>query len=314
MAIESTPLQVDEHPHLLLRHFEDQCDYTLMFLDCQAMTSTASFETDVQNYTQLTNESVGLTLATIGFVFTLQLQRDETSVFDFRNTKGSPSLPFLSNNVRDLFFVFITLLIMTLVAVGITVFWYRLKSMLYRRRNKRLLIKQQQQYGRSSGHSNHYSTGPHSRSSTKIDSDPSVSSQHLIGPAATSFFSTISPAFDGLKDIETFIDDDPLPRDSIDDTATESNRIISSVRYWIVRSSWINLLPMVSVAYIERRCCFFVLVEWEVILESASECKAWEDFNSLQSFGKRERTESLSSTALMYKRSDFCTIHSWRVV
>lgn len=124
-----------------------------------------------------------------------------------------------------------TLLIMALVAVGITVFWYRLKSMLYRRRNKRLLIKQQQQYGRSSGHSNHYSTAPHSRSTTKIDSDPSISSQHLIGPTATSFFSTVSPAFDGLKDIQAFMDDDSLPRDSIDDTGTESNRITSSVRY-----------------------------------------------------------------------------------
>lgn len=74
MPIESAPLQVDEHPNLLLRHFEDQCDYTLMFLDCQAMTSTASIETDVDNYTQLTNESVGSTLATIGFVLTLHRQ------------------------------------------------------------------------------------------------------------------------------------------------------------------------------------------------------------------------------------------------
>jgi len=98
--------------NLLLKTFDQHpCNYQFDFLDCNAMITTTTTTTTVRS-----------------------------------RSHDSSTLAKPLNNIRKLFTVLTTLIGITICAICLVFFWYRMKSIVKRRRKKQTFVDQQQHF------------------------------------------------------------------------------------------------------------------------------------------------------------------------
>ncbi|CAF1422581.1 unnamed protein product, partial [Adineta steineri] len=202
----------DSNDDLILQNLEDKCNYKLMYLDCDAMTTTTTaIPTDIT--TLLNEETEFISSSDVSMDLTTEITelRSKPTVF-------GPTTPNPLNNVRKLFTVLATLLAITIGAILLVFFWYRFKAMLKRRRKKKKYIERQRHFSSSSSHTRRPSVPRYA----SVDMFDSIQNTYLLGSNKSQFEALIEPlpmsssliyknidTF-GNELIEDFIDDDSL--------------------------------------------------------------------------------------------------------
>ncbi|CAF5087266.1 unnamed protein product, partial [Rotaria magnacalcarata] len=217
---ESISKQQINDSDLVLQGLEDKCDYKIVFLDCNAMTTTTTIEmTSVSDV--YTETSFAPTILT-----------DATSEIPLPAlaTWNTPNVPTESpfNNLKKLFTVLSTLLAITIGAIAAVLFWYRFKAIIKQRRKKKNLIEQQRHFNSPVLNNHNSGEGQYASSDTLA----SIHSAHLSGSKSRSETyvepttlrtSSLYKNIEGIDSdpVENFIDDESLQQDSTDNSLTE---------------------------------------------------------------------------------------------
>jgi hypothetical protein len=149
-----------EDNDLSLQDLENKCDYKLMFLDCDAMTTTTvqtttlseieidSTENADTSSIQSTAEAVvRSTTSRSTRIFTLKKQKkNNINSSRFRSMIESTTKKESLNNIRKLFTVLATLIAITICAIILVFLWYRCKRIIKRRKKTQSFVEQQRHF------------------------------------------------------------------------------------------------------------------------------------------------------------------------
>ncbi|UJR26939.1 hypothetical protein I4U23_008247 [Adineta vaga] len=219
-STENESIQSLDTTGFILRGLENKCDYKLMFLNCDAMTTTSTSTTSTTSTTTTTTETTTAILETIS---TTEIN-PTTTVEIFTTTMTTPwyykytKPPKKSvNNAKKLFTVLGTLVAITVAAIILVILWYRLKAIFKRRQKKKKIIEQQKHFNSPSDHHHQQQvTAPRYASSEMLSSIHSgqfngnkSQSQALITPS--------SPSAIVYKNIDAMIGNEPSQNLNDDD-------------------------------------------------------------------------------------------------
>ncbi|CAF4135656.1 unnamed protein product [Rotaria magnacalcarata] len=220
---ESISKQQINDSDLVLQGLEDKCDYKIVFLDCNAMTTTTTTTT-------IEMTSVSDVYTETSFAPTILTDATSEIPLPALATWNTPNVPTESpfNNLKKLFTVLSTLLAITIGAIAAVLFWYRFKAIIKQRRKKKNLIEQQRHFNSPVLNNHNSGEGQYASSDTLA----SIHSAHLSGSKSRSETyvepttlrtSSLYKNIEGIDSdpVENFIDDESLQQDSTDNSLTE---------------------------------------------------------------------------------------------
>ncbi|CAM4827570.1 unnamed protein product [Rotaria magnacalcarata] len=142
---ENEPMEYSNSSDFIIQNLGDNCNYKLIFLDCDAMTTTTASATTTATTTTTTtfidmssladNRSTAESLLNAA---SKPAPLPTTTPWFFKYTKPTPRS---ANNAKKLFTVLGTLIAITVAAVILVIIWYRLKR-LYIQKQKRKKVEQ----------------------------------------------------------------------------------------------------------------------------------------------------------------------------
>ncbi|CAF0905425.1 unnamed protein product [Rotaria sp. Silwood1] len=222
----------NNNTNFIFRSGEDKCNYKLMFLDCDAMTTTTTTTTT----TIITTTSIEMTTL-LEMTYTAEsllhttpdIPISTSTPWYFKYTKPPKSV----NNAKKLFTVLGTLIAITLGAIILVICWYRLKTIYTRKEKRKKTIEQQRNFNLPPKNNNNaLLTAPRYASSDMLSSVYSTQlagntsqSQTLIAPASPP--SIVYKNVDAITNdaIQNYIDEEnqqqQQPKNVTNDNTTE---------------------------------------------------------------------------------------------
>ncbi|CAF1194058.1 unnamed protein product [Rotaria sordida] len=245
---ETISKQQTNESNLIFHDLEDNCDYKLMFLDCDAMattptttTLTTTTTTTPTTTTTITTTTTTTMPSTIEMTRLFDIEIETTYISDIliHQTTEIPVpltktwiIPTTTqetplNNIKKLFTVLGTLIAITIGAIVFVYFWYRFKGILRQKKKKKTFLVQQQGHFNSpilNHHHHHLSIAIHYASSDILGSINNVHlsrskshSQTLIEPPILQSLSMYKNTESIDNDqIVNFIDDESIQQYSGD--------------------------------------------------------------------------------------------------
>ncbi|CAF3379517.1 unnamed protein product [Rotaria sp. Silwood2] len=216
---ENEQIQYLNNTNFILHSGGDKCNYKLMFLDCDAMTTTSTTTTTTTTVTtsiEMTNK-LEITFTAENLLYTTtEIPISTSTPWYFKYTKPPRSV----NNAKKLFTVLGTLITITVGAIILVICWYRLKTIYKRKQKRKNHVEQQRNLNLPSKNNNNNNnnsqvTAPRYASSDMLSSVYSTQlagntsqSQSLIAQASPP--SIVYKNIDAITDesIQNYIDDE----------------------------------------------------------------------------------------------------------
>ncbi|CAF3525468.1 unnamed protein product [Rotaria socialis] len=223
---ENEPVEYSNSSDFIIQNLGDKCNYKLMFLDCDAMTTTTTATTTTTTtttaMTTIEISSSADNLSTAESLLNAAARKTAplptTTPRFFKYTKPTSKS---ANNTKKLFTVLGTLIAITVAPVILVILWYRLKRLYIQKQKRKKVIEQKRGLNSiSSNNMTHYpqTTAPRYASSDMLSSMYSGQSIGNKNPSQT-LISPASPPSTIYKNV------DALNNDSIQSIDHEENQL-----------------------------------------------------------------------------------------